>query len=109
LTSKGYGQIGGGQRAHVVYWVRRNGPVPAGKQLDHLCRVVSCVNPDHLEAVFPVINVRRSSATKITQAQVDEIRSRAGGTAQLALAREFGVRQSTISRIVNYNRWKDVV
>jgi len=35
------------------------GPVPAGCELDHLCRQPSCVNPDHLEAVTHAENVRR--------------------------------------------------
>lgn len=36
------------------------GAVPDGLELDHLCRVVSCVNPDHLEAVTHAENMRRA-------------------------------------------------
>ena len=62
--SHGYGlfrPIKGGQKnnAHIwshQYWV---GPIPEGYQVDHLCRVRLCVNPNHLEAVTPVVNVRR--------------------------------------------------
>lgn len=35
------------------------GPVPAGMQLDHLCRVHHCVNPEHLEPVTPRENLMR--------------------------------------------------
>jgi hypothetical protein len=35
------------------------GPVPDGLELDHLCRVPACVNPDHLEPVTHIENVRR--------------------------------------------------
>lgn len=35
------------------------GPVPEGTDLDHLCRVRKCVNPDHLEPVSRRENVRR--------------------------------------------------
>lgn len=35
------------------------GPIPPGLQIDHLCRVKHCVNPDHLEAVTASENVRR--------------------------------------------------
>lgn len=35
-----------------------------GYQIDHLCRIKSCVNPDHLEVVTPKENVRRSPNSK---------------------------------------------
>ena len=35
------------------------GSIPEGLQLDHLCRVKNCVNPDHLEPVTPLVNIRR--------------------------------------------------
>lgn len=37
--------------AHRVSYEWAKGPVPDGLELDHLCRVTACVNPDHLEAV----------------------------------------------------------
>lgn len=36
-----------------------NGPVPAGMELDHLCRVRCCVNPMHLEPVTHDENMKR--------------------------------------------------
>jgi hypothetical protein len=38
------------------------GPIPEGMQLDHLCRVRHCVNPDHLEPVTNRENVLRGLA-----------------------------------------------
>jgi len=35
------------------------GPIPDGKQLDHLCRNHACVNPSHLEVVSGRENVVR--------------------------------------------------
>jgi hypothetical protein len=35
------------------------GPVPDGLELDHVCRVRSCVNPNHLEPVTHAENMRR--------------------------------------------------
>lgn len=45
--------------AHRWMYERLVGPVPAGKELDHLCRVRACVNPEHLESVTHRENLRR--------------------------------------------------
>jgi hypothetical protein len=36
------------------------GPIPEGLDLDHLCRVRACCNPDHLEPVTRSENLRRA-------------------------------------------------
>jgi hypothetical protein len=48
------------QKAHRVAYQIFVGPVPDGLDLDHLCRVPSCCNPDHLEPVTRSENLRRS-------------------------------------------------
>ena len=61
--SKGYGTfwIGDATRgAHRVSYELTHGTIPAGLELDHLCRVRNCVNPDHLEPVTHIVNTRRS-------------------------------------------------
>lgn len=50
FTIGGYGQFQG-YRAHRISYELLVGPIPAGLQLDHLCRVSHCVNPAHLEPV----------------------------------------------------------
>ena len=48
---KGYGHIvvdGKRTPAHRFSWVLANGPIPAGKLVDHECHNKSCVNPAHL-------------------------------------------------------------
>lgn len=58
----GYGRLRfGGKRslAHRVVFELTNGPVPEGLELDHLCRVRCCVNPDHLEPVHHRENMLR--------------------------------------------------
>lgn len=45
--------------AHRWVYERLVGPIPAGLQIDHLCRNRPCVNPAHLEPVTPLENIRR--------------------------------------------------
>lgn len=45
--------------AHKFIYLQLVGEMPEGLQLDHLCRNTLCVNPDHLEPVTALINVRR--------------------------------------------------
>ncbi len=58
----GYGSFffeGKSIRAHRYSYVRAKGKIPDGLQIDHLCRVRCCVNPDHLEAVTAKKNINR--------------------------------------------------
>lgn len=45
--------------AHRWIYEYERGPIEPGRDLDHLCRVRSCVNPDHLEPVTRQENLRR--------------------------------------------------
>lgn len=47
--------------AHVYAWEFFRGPIPEGLQIDHLCRVTRCCNPDHLDVVPARINILRST------------------------------------------------
>lgn len=70
LQSKGYGSIAFGGKgrtalAHRVAYVLLVGLIPAGLQLDHLCRITACCNPAHLEPVTNKVNNERTArATK---------------------------------------------
>lgn len=46
--------------AHRVAYELSQGPIPAGLEIDHLCRNRACVRPDHLEPVTHQENVRRA-------------------------------------------------
>ena len=46
--------------AHRVIYEMLVGPIPDGLQLDHLCRVRPCVNPEHLEPVTCRENLLRT-------------------------------------------------
>lgn len=63
-TDYGYGRIMDHYRlksTHRVAYELLVGPIPAGLQLDHLCRVRACVNPSHLEPVTVRENTLRST------------------------------------------------
>ncbi len=60
--SRGYGMAwrdGRMQGAHRVVYEALVGPMPEGKQLDHLCRNRGCVNPAHVEPVGQHENMAR--------------------------------------------------
>ena len=66
---KGYGRMGVEvapkvmrmATVHRVSYQLYRGPIPDGLQIDHLCRVRHCVNPDHLEVVTPYENYLRGN------------------------------------------------
>jgi hypothetical protein len=65
LAHNGYGHLKVGRRtvkAHRFAYELLVGPVLEHLELDHLCRVRSCVNPAHLEPVTHAENVRRGRA-----------------------------------------------
>lgn len=68
-----YGQItvsnGGNGRprqAHRVSFEIFKGQIPEGHFIDHMCRVTLCVNPAHLRAVTPRVNVRENNSSVCT-------------------------------------------
>lgn len=110
VSKNGYAHAGvlssdGSQRAHRIFWERKNGPVQHGLDLDHLCRNRACVNPDHLEPVTRSENLRRSPMLgKLNPEQVREIR--ASSDSGPLLAKRFNVTRTAICDIRNGRTWK---
>lgn len=68
-TTAGYGNthIGGGTHlAHRYTYGIFIGAIPAGLEVDHLCRNRACCNPCHLEAVTRKVNAERGMQAQQT-------------------------------------------
>lgn len=119
--------------AHRYSWEIHVGPIPFGLQVLHRCDVPLCVNPSHLFLGTQADNIadkvakgrqargetsgrytkpertargERHGMARLTEEKVKEIRARrANGEKQNALAAEFGVGTSTISRVVRGAHW----
>lgn len=59
----GYKGIPGEEKAHRIAWILYRGPIPKGMWIDHVCRVRSCVNPDHIRLVTPRLNAIENSVS----------------------------------------------
>lgn len=109
INADGYGMLTrrGRQRiAHRMVYEELRGAIPTGMQIDHLCRVRECVNPDHLEPVSGTENTRRGDATRLTRERVMEIRSSTRDASELANA--YGVTEKHIQSVRNGRYWPDV-
>jgi hypothetical protein len=68
LNGGGYGAIrvdGKTAMAHIVSWTEQVGPIPDGLELDHLCRVRTCIEILHLEPVTHRVNDLRGESPAI--------------------------------------------
>lgn len=100
LDRHGYGRrtIAGRQhQVHRLVYEEAKGAIPAGCDLDHLCRNPRCVNPAHLEPVTTAENIRRGRMAKLTAATVLAIRAdyRTGRFTVRGLGRKYGVSHTT--------------
>jgi HNH endonuclease len=101
-----YGHMAKHGRAHRVVYLLLRGAIPPGLQLDHLCRVRTCVNPDHLAPVTNAENSRRGAQARLTAQDVHQIRTdAAAGVLQRDIARRFALHHSHVSMIVSGRRW----
>jgi len=111
-TNNGYGVLSFQGRqwyAHRLIYEATHGPVPRGKELDHVCRVALCINPDHVEPVTHAENVQRGKTAKLAAGKVANIRRMASaGMPDRELADLFGVRVETIRAVVRRKTWRDV-
>ena len=120
LFSVGYGCIMIRRKsylAHRIAWEQVHGPIPEGMCVLHRCDTRPCINVDHLFLGTKMDNVidmdnkgRRKSArgtaigaAKLTEEDVKLIR--ADGRTHRAIAADFGIAHSGVTRIKNRKLW----
>lgn len=101
-----YGGIRG-ELAHRVAWCLASGlQIPPDLQIDHLCRRKLCVNPEHLEVVTGLVNVRRASRASLTMERIGEIRALvADGWLRMDVAAAYGISGVHAGRIASGQSW----
>jgi hypothetical protein len=92
-----------------LMYERHVGDVPEGYDIDHLCRITLCCNPDHLEAVTHEENVRRGKNTRLTPEGVRRmfVLRHEGWTFQ-QIADEYEICQAHAFKIIAGKKWKGV-
>jgi hypothetical protein len=101
FTGQGYGNFYVGryegkmckEGAHVVAYKLTVGPIPEGKELDHLCRNPGCPNPSHVEPVTHKENCHRGVGYSATCASKTECEHGHPFTAENTKIRKNGTRQ----------------
>jgi HNH endonuclease len=94
--------------AHIILYERRYGTVPDGLELDHLCRVRCCVNPDHLEPVPRRVNVQRGAQAKLTPRDVLQIRDLFKCMKCEDIAELYNVSPTCVSDVAYRKSWTNI-
>jgi hypothetical protein len=123
ITNHGYGVLKEAQKqwpAHRYAWTLTYGPIPEGLQVLHRCDVRCCVNPSHLflgahaDNMTDMVVKGRSRShpgesqwqSKLTAEEVLAIR--ADMRPHPTIARDYGVRSTTVWKIKHRTRWRHV-
>lgn len=122
LDRDGYGRFKANKQlfqAHRYAFFLATGSHADGLHVRHSCDNPWCVNPDHLEAGSQLDNMsdrngkgrtakgEHNGRAKLTQSQVDEIRSwRKLGASYRGIASRFGINDKTVRQICSGKLWR---
>lgn len=121
--SRGYGQIAikkTQHRTHRVSWLLAGNTIPEGHLIRHKCRNRHCVNPEHLETGTYQENAldrvrdgtmpwgEKQPNSKLTEEQVRAIRANPDNKTIVKLGEQYGIHNSTISKIILRKLWKHI-
>lgn len=110
LSSNGYGTFSGSEHgtvaAHTYAYRDKQGFIPAGLELDHLCRNRACVNPAHLEPVTHQVNVLRGTAPPAVNAAKTHCKRGHEFTPENTVIKSGPRRECrTCKRVADLKRW----
>jgi hypothetical protein len=102
---KGYGRVNpskyGQRQAHRVMYEMYKGPIPSGLIIDHKCKTPSCVNPDHMEPVTNLENMKRGRYREGLA-----LGGKANGKRQQAKTHCPSGHEYTVENTYIYNGWR---
>lgn len=116
LAANGYGQTKWNYKFYSVHrlaWVLEFGPIPEGMFVCHRCDNPKCFNVDHLFLGTPSENTRdsirkgRRWATKRKLSDSDVVAIRASVRKAPDLAKDYGVSDSCVYRVLSGKTWPD--
>lgn len=124
LNTDGYGQcrFRGMRRANRVAYLLHYGSLDEKELVLHSCDTPACCNPYHLSTGDDAENARQRidrgrqnqlkgedhPHAKLTNHSVKEIRNLyEQGLTQMEIGKQFGVTQTSVSKIVRGEQWKD--
>lgn len=102
IRRNGYGSVkfeGRMRGAHQVAWIVTNGAIPDGQEIDHLCHVRHCINPDHLRAVSRRENAQnRRGANPNSTTGVRGVSRNASGSFYVRVFRKYVGTYATLAQ-----------
>ena len=104
--------------SHCFSWLLTGNTIPEGHLIRHKCRNRHCVNPEHLETGTREQNMadkvrddtmpwgEKQPNSKLTEEQVRAIRANPDNKTIVQLGEQYGIHNSTISKIILRKTWK---